>query len=197
MVCILLYECRLNLINFVQKLAHARAWSWITEYHVEAAESRHKQQITLTIAGSGTLLPFQILYGRKTERCHSSVSFPDELYGTHRTIGHIVSIKLVTNIILPYISKTRQQLGLGEAHMALVIFDAFKDHMGEEMLMGNRVQVTVPSNYTDLLQPLLALSVNKPLKDHIQSSFGTQNESLQLQDGKEPEDIAVNTHLLV
>ena len=112
-----------------------------------------------------------------------------DLYGTHRTIGYV---KLVTNIILPYISKTHQQLGLGEA---LVIYVAFKDHMGEEMLMGNNVlQVTVPSNCTDLLQPLLDLSVNKPLKDHIQSSFSTQNESLSSYKMVKIQRISQSTH---
>ncbi len=87
--------------------------------------------------------------------------------------------------------------------MALVIFDTFKGHKGEEMdslLMENNIlSVIVPSNCTDLLQPL-DLSVNKPLKDHLRRSFQTwysDQVSKQLQEGKEPEDIKVATRLSI
>jgi len=67
------------------------------------------------------------------------------------------------NIILPCISKN---IGVGEQHMAVVIFDTFKCHTGSEMeflLLEDNISVIVPSNFTDILQPL-DLSVNKPLK---------------------------------
>ena len=50
--------------------------------------------------------------------------------------------------------------------MAVVIFDTFKCHTGSEMeflLLEDNISVIVPSNFTDILQPL-DLSVNKPLK---------------------------------
>ena len=74
------------------------------------------------------------------------------------------------NIILPYISATQKDLGVGEEHTAVVIFDTFKSHTGSEMksllLENNIISVIIPSNCTDVLQ-LLDLSVNKPLKDHL------------------------------
>ena len=113
------------------------------------------------------------------------------------------SIRFVKNIILPYVSATRKDLGLGKEHMALVIFDTFKGHKGDEMdslLMENNIlSVIVPSNCTDLLQPL-DLSVNKPLKDHLRRSFQSwysDEVSKQLQEGKEPEDIKVDTKLSI
>ena len=58
--------------------------------------------------------------------------------------------------------------------MALVIFDTFRGHKGDEMesvlSKNNILTVTVPSNCTDLLQPL-DLSVNKPLKNHLRRHF--------------------------
>ena len=60
--------------------------------------------------------------------------------------------------------------------MALVIFDTVKGHEEDGMeslalLQENNVlSVIVPSNCTDLLQPL-DLSVNKPLKDPLRRSF--------------------------
>ena len=80
------------------------------------------------------------------------------------------SIRFVKNIILPYISTTLKDLGLGAEHMAVVIFDTFKGHTGSEMesllLENNIISVIVSSNCTDVLQPL-DLSLNKPLKDHL------------------------------
>ena len=58
--------------------------------------------------------------------------------------------------------------------MALVIYDTFKGHKGEDMdlvlLQNNIISVIVQANCTDLLQPL-DLSVNKPFKDHLRCSF--------------------------
>ena len=65
------------------------------------------------------------------------------------------------------------------------------------LLRNNILAVIVPSNCTDLLQPL-DLSVNKPLKDHLRSNFHawySEQVSKQLQDGKEPEDVKVDTRL--
>ena len=46
---------------------------------IEVAGVGDKRQITITVAGtlSGTLLPFQVLYEGKTERCHPSANFPE------------------------------------------------------------------------------------------------------------------------
>ena len=175
---------------------------------VEVAGIGDKRQITITVAGtlSGSLLPFQVLYEGKTERCHPSTTFP-EGFDIWHTPNHwansLTSIRFVKNIVLPYISATRRDLGLEKEHMALVIFDAFKGHKGEEinaLLMENNIlSVIVPSNCTDLLQPL-DLSVNKPLKDHLKRSFQSwysDQVSKQLQDGRQPEDIKVDTKLSI
>ena len=87
--------------------------------------------------------------------------------------------------------------------MAVVIFDTFKGHTGSEMesllLENNIISVIVPSNCTDVLQPL-DLSVNKPLKDHLRSKFQSwysEQVSKQMNDRKQPEDIEVDMKLSV
>ena len=57
---------------------------------VEIAGLNDKRQVTATLAGtlSGKLLPLQILYQGKTERCHPSQTFPDGFDIWHnQTIG--------------------------------------------------------------------------------------------------------------
>ena len=46
---------------------------------VEIAGAGDKQKSTVTLVGtiSGKLLPFQILYEGKTERCHPLTQFPE------------------------------------------------------------------------------------------------------------------------
>ena len=61
---------------------------------VEIAGAGDKRQITVTVAGtlSGKLLPFQILYEGKTERCHQPTQFPErfDIWHTPNLIGPIV-----------------------------------------------------------------------------------------------------------
>ena len=176
---------------------------------MEVAGAGDKRQITVTVAGNliGKLLPFQMLYVGRTERCHPSTAIPEgfDIWHTpNRWANGDTCIRFVENIILPYISVARKDLGLGEEHMALVIFDTFKGHKEDEMesllLENNVLSVIVPSNCTDLLQPL-DLSVNKPLKDHLRRSFQSwyseQVVTKQLDKGEESEDVKVDTRLSI
>lgn len=90
---------------------------------MEVAGVGDKCQITITVAGTltGTFLRFQVLYVGKTERCHPSTTFPEGFDMRHMP-NHWAktSIRYVKNIILPYVSTTRKNLGLGEEHMALI-----------------------------------------------------------------------------
>ena len=59
------------------------------------------------------------------------------IFGTLPIIGLMVKqasdLEKNKNIILPYVSTTRKNLGLGEEHMTLVVFDTFKGHKENEM----------------------------------------------------------------
>ena len=63
------------------KLVPSSNWTLEQEgaERVEIARLNDKRQVTATLAGtlSGKLLPLQILYQGKTERCHPSQTFPD------------------------------------------------------------------------------------------------------------------------
>ena len=104
----------------------------------------------------------------------SDTTRKDLTSGTLPILGPMVRPAFVKNINLPYISTTQKDLGLGEEHMVVVIFDTFKGHTGSEieslLLENNIISVLVPSNCTDVLQPL-DLAVNKLLKDHLIFKF--------------------------
>ena len=73
----------------------------------------------------------------------------------------------LTDVLLPYVTKKRNELKLPENHRALVIFDQFKGQVTASifcLLEENNISfVLVPANCTDQLQPL-DISVNKPAK---------------------------------
>ena len=77
-------------------------------------------------------------------------------------------------ILLPFIKKTKESMGLEEDHLYLTIFDVFRGQQIPafcELLEKNNIDhVNVPANCTDKLQPL-DLSVNKPLNDEMKKRF--------------------------
>jgi len=100
-----------------------------------------------------------------------AVEFPDDWHITY-TANHWANedttIAYIENIIIPYVKKERESLGLSNDHSALVLFDVFKGQCTSHVLKllkdNNILYVTVPGNCPDRLQPL-DLSVNKPAKD--------------------------------
>ena len=85
-----------------------------------------KHQVTATLAGtlSGKILPLQILYQGKTERCHPSQTFPDgfDIWHTpNHWANEETTLRFIENVILPYDQAPDQA--------ALAIFDVFKGHM--------------------------------------------------------------------
>lgn len=146
---------------------------------VEVVAVEDKRQITAVFGCSlsGDFLPVQLIYAGTTDRSHpKGVSFPPDWHITS-TANHWSNEETmeayVQKIILPYVEKMRNQLGLERNHCALVIFDVFKGQCTEKILTlleENILYVTVPSNCTDRLQPL-DVSLNKSAKDFMKSKF--------------------------
>ena len=113
------------------------------------------------------------------------------------------TIRLINNIIVPYVTAVRERLELPTNTPAIVIFDAFKDHKGEEIttLLSEKhlYPVLVPNNCTDQLQPI-DLSVNKPFKDHLRKKFTAwyaDKVKNQLDKGVQLKDCKVDLRLLI
>lgn len=191
------------------KLVPSQNWTMEQQgsSRVEIAGINDKRQITVTLAGSmsGELLPVQLLYQGKTNRCHPKFSFPDNFDVWH-TPNHWANedttIRFIKHIILPYIQGVRTKNNTPN-QAALVIFDVFKGHMGEgvhNLLEENKIfHVVVPNNCTDLFQPL-DLSVNKPFKDKLRRGFSewySQEVAKHLSNGCRADDIHIDMRMSI
>ena len=146
---------------------------------IEIAGLDDKRQIIVLLSCTvkGKLLPTQVIYGGKTPACLPKVVSPKDWYLCY-TENHWSNEETIMaylqNILLPYVTKTRKDLGLVETHLVLVIFDQFKAHTTQRFLKAldesNILVAEVPANCTDRLKPLY-LSVNKPIKSFMKRQF--------------------------
>ena len=88
-------------------------------------------------------------------------------------------------------------------HPAIVIFDAFRGHCGEEVQRllsdSHLLPIKVPSNCTDRLQPL-DLSVNKAVKNRLRQCFSAWYASQvkhQIESEISVQDVRVDTTLSI
>jgi hypothetical protein len=126
---------------------------------------------------SGDILPAQVIYQGKTDKCHLRYNFPSDWHITH-TDNHWAntqtSIQYIEKLIVPYVMNIRVKLDFPLGQKALMILDFISAQLGEDfrkvMLSKNLVYVYVPANCTSELQPM-DLSVQKCVKDCMRNSF--------------------------
>ena len=166
---------------------------------VEIVGVSDKHQITAVFAGtlSGTFLPPQIIDKGKTKACLPNVTFRNDWHITfsHNHWANETTVKdYITNIIVPYIMRKKEELKLHSEQRALCIIDNFSAQCTDEvleLLERHKIDtVFVPPNCTCVLQPM-DLSINKPVKDILKNEFhqwysdeisaqGEQNNALKL-----------------
>ena len=112
-------------------------------------------------------------------------------------------MKLIEDIINPYVVKIRSELKLPEDQKALLVWDVFRGQMTKivqsKLLSLNIECVYVPANMTNLFQPL-DLTVNRSGKQFMRKEFITyysNSVKQQLETGKALEDIEVDFRLSV
>ena len=80
----------------------------------------------------------------------------------------------VEKIIVPYVSKKREELKLDASYLALATFDNFTGKVTESILQllgkNHIFGVTIPANCTDRLHPM-DVSVNKATKNFLRQQF--------------------------
>ena len=90
----------------------------------------NKRQITVVVVctASGHLLCPQVLYQGTTHRCHPNDKFPDGWDGYHSASHWSAKdtvMRLIDTILVPYVNKIKQDLGLPETQKALLVLDVF------------------------------------------------------------------------
>ena len=125
---------------------------------------------------SGAFLPMQLLYQRKTNRCHAKFTFPEGFH-THHSSNHLANEETVKlfyeKVVIPYVDEVHQGKQIPD-QKALLIMDNFKSLSTGNVLQSlddNGVLVLfLPASTTDRLQPL-DLSINKAAKDFLRDKF--------------------------
>ena len=175
--------------------------------HVSIAGSSYKKAITATfgITFPNAFLPVQLIYIGKTAASFPKVKFPDtfSLSANPKHFSNTEeSLKLIEEIIIPYIESERKQLGAPNQH-ALIIIDVFTGQMTGpvlEKLRDNKILlVRVPANMTNIFQPL-DLTVNGSFKALMKKKFTewySKQITNELEKGTPLDDIEVKLKLSV
>ena len=168
---------------------------------VAIAGSTDKRSITGTfvITLDGLFLPMQLIYGGKTQQSLPRFKFPDgfSLSCNPKHFSNTEeSIKLIKEVLLPYIEDQRKQLGKPNQSV-LLIMDVFRGQITDDvtsLLTKHNVHVVlVPANMTQLFQPL-DLTVNKHCKSFLKRLFSTwfsQQIGSQLSIGKKVDKVDI------
>ena len=146
---------------------------------VALAGSEDKRTITATFTESlaGDFLGMQLIYGGKTERSIPNVNFPKN-FSLSANPKHYSSeeesMKVIDEIIIPYLAAKKEELGLPQDAKGLLILDVFRGQMTDRILNhleeNNILFVKIPANMTHILQPL-DLSTNSWAKKYMKKRF--------------------------
>ena len=165
-----------------------------------------KRTITATfvIALSGEFLPMQLIYGGKTLQSLPRYQFPQSFslsFNPKHYSNTSESLKILNEIIIPYVKKIRSSGYILNDQYSLVIMDIFTGQKTSEvldLLNANKILVTnVPPNMTKYYKPL-DLTVNGYAKKFMSWKFSgwyTQQISLQLEKGVPIDEIDVKLRL--
>ena len=155
---------------------------------------------TFTTTLDGHFLPVQLIYGGKTSTSLPRVNSP-KLLSLSANPKHYSyeqeSMKVLEEIIIPYVKKERERLGMEKDQAALLIMDVFKGKMNSSVLKilssNNILLQSVQANFTYLFQPLnVQEGPNGFAKRLIKRKFTDWYASqitLAMEEGKEVETI--------
>ena len=128
---------------------------------IKGSTDKRMISATFTITLDGNFLPMQLIYGGKTKKCLPRVQFRSSFslsFNPKHYSNEEEPIKVLNNIVIPYVAKERKKLGLNEGQAALLIIDVFKEQMTDPVLKvlsnNNILLQSVPANFTYLFQHL-------------------------------------------
>lgn len=162
------------------KLVPASKWTMEArgskQVGVVGLDDKREITVLMTTTLSGKLLPPQVLYAGKTDRCHAKVTFPndwDVWHSDNRWSNEATMLRFVDTVLLPYVETCRSRVS-GASQHALCIFDIFAAHRTKSLLQklaANNIEyVFVPASCTGLLQPN-DLNINNVFKTAMMNRF--------------------------
>ena len=163
---------------------------------------------TFTITLDGLFLPPQLIYSGKTTKSLPRVEFPSSFslsVNEKHYSNETESIKVLEEIVIPYVIKERRSLLLPSSQPALLIMDVFKGQMTDRVVStlqhNNIILITVPANLTYLFQPLdVQGGPNGYVKRYMKKNFCDWYASqitYALDEGKEIDEIEVPLKLSI
>jgi hypothetical protein len=151
---------------------------------VPVVGAEDKRQITAVVASSlyGDMLPLQLIFQGKTERCEPDATAASKAARVHIThsANHWSNVttmqQWVQHVLLPHAELCIQRHGLRADASIILLLDVWSVHTSEEFRMWLRKQqprihlVYVPANCTSKLQPA-DVALQRPFKSHIRNEF--------------------------
>ena len=132
------------------------------------AGSPNKPTITLilTVTLDRKILPFQIIYGGKTNQSLKKITFPAN-FSTSVNDKHYSNteevIKHLRKIVIPYVNKERKKIGDADLHARLIwdIFTGQKTEAVTSLLQERKILNEYVSNIMTNCLQMLGVTVNK------------------------------------
>ena len=116
---------------------------------------------TFTISHDGDFLPTQLIYQGTTVQSLPRFDLPNSFslsMNPKRFSNTAEALKIIDEIIVPYLTKKKNELHLPQDHPSLLIMDVFREQMTEKVLeklkRSKIFLVKVPANMIHIFQPL-------------------------------------------
>ena len=123
--------------KYIPLLNKTMALKGLKTVPIKGSTEKRMITATFTITLDGHFLPLQLIHGGKTSKSLPTVNFPKS-FSLNANPKHCSneqeSIKVLEEIIIPYVKKEREQLGMEKDQAALLIMDVFKGQMTNPVL---------------------------------------------------------------
>ena len=150
----------------------------VKQVSVIGQDDKREITVLLAITLSGQMLPPQLLYAGKTDKCHPSTTFPEDwdiFHSPNHWSNEDTMLRYLDKIVIPYVSRVREQMGKPD-QKALVICDVFAAHRTQDVKAkldeANMERLFVPAGCTGQLQPL-DVAVNDQFKMELKQKFSS------------------------
>ena len=145
--------------------------------HTSGLSGKRSMTTNFTITLNGKFLPMQLIYWGKTNQSLPKFEFPVgfSLSANPKHYNNTTEyIKLIKEIIIPYIEKERTLLKFPKTQPTLLIMNVFPGQITEDVLTvpkdNNILLNRVPANMTHIFQPL-DLTVNGTFRNLMHKKF--------------------------